>query len=253
VNLANLCLQKQRLDESRDFFLKAARLAPRDPAGWMGLRQVSYLKGDIATYVRATLAVMHRLEDEDIADAVGRLRELQHLDQVDTILAQADKLGKSGDELDAERMLAYHRSGNSASSSPSASMLYQRLARLSNPSEHVRYCLAWYSLITDKPDRAARFLEELDGEQEGVRKLQWRVMIAQRRFDEVEQALEQYLEKNPTCFDAWFQLARMEAARGNIRTATLHMKNARTHGLSAADIADENPELKKIFDKQSKA
>ena len=73
---------------------------------------------------------MTRLNQESVAESLMVLRELGHFDKVDEILCRADNADASGDELDAERLLAYQRTDSYPGK---ITALAKRLKELSKP------------------------------------------------------------------------------------------------------------------------
>lgn len=245
VNLGAICTTKKEYDRAKDYFLRAVKLAPKDAGGWMGLRHLSLLRGDIATYVRATLAIIHRLGPDDIAESIRRLRELEHFTEAEDILRQADRLSLAGDELDAERLLHYQRSGTKKGK---IAALVKRLSAVGSPSDAVRARLGRYYLDEGDLRRCADVLAPI--EQKGIAELQdyWTGLERLERWSEARESLEEYLEGNPDCAEAWLHLARVALSEGYLSAAQSHVVRARRIGLVSLELLETVPELKRMYE-----
>jgi tetratricopeptide (TPR) repeat protein len=207
-----VCLHLGRLEEARDYFLSAVRLAPREMAGWMGLRQLSFLKGDVESYVRSTLAVLPRLDAVAIARTCANLRYLDRLKQRDAIVEQCDEQGKKGDELDGERLLAYQGRPDKAASLP---VLEMRLCAIEQPSDMLCMSLATYFGAAGQSDKARQWLARMGEQTPRSRALVWEIALQSGIFEQELPALKQYLLEQPDDYEAWFALARMHERSGN--------------------------------------
>lgn len=245
VNVATVCVKRQHHDRAKDYFLRAVKLGPRESGGWMGLRDLSLKKGDVETYVKATMAIAHRLNSDVIVEALRTLRRLGRHRDSESLLRAVDKLGRESCELDAERILSYMRSAETAGK---ARAIYRRLQRSASLSDTVRCCLAEYALITDDTDTAMQQIRLVKDGNSVSERLYWQILIAQGRRDEAEQRLREYVRSDPECHDAWFRLAQIEAATDREDAAREDLIRALEAGFADVDEIGADPELMKIYE-----
>ncbi|MBD3391822.1 MAG: tetratricopeptide repeat protein [Chitinivibrionales bacterium] len=245
VNLASIFAKQRRYDRAKDYFLRAVKLSPREPAGWMGLRHLSLLKGDIPTYVKSTLAILHRLDAKTIAESVRKLRELEYWEGVDSIVQLADKLKVEGVELDAERLVAYARGRKNH---PQCAGLYQRLASSAPQSSAVSACLAEYEFVLGNFTKALTYLEHAPKNDLPMLKLFWMSLIGLKDWDTAESSLDDYLHGHKDCFVAWFLRARIMAALDRMDEAKASLVRALENGFTDLDAVKSDAKLKKLYD-----
>jgi tetratricopeptide (TPR) repeat protein len=245
VNIANVYVVKDNFDEAKNYYLLSVKLSPKEIAGWMGLRHLALLKGDVESYAKSTLAVAGRLSPDALAESLMVLRDLGHFDKVDELLCRLDGDAVSGDEIDAERLLAYQRTD----SYPGKIIaLARKLKELPSPSDHVGACLARYSFDMNNFNAALRSLESLETLRIGDRKLLWQTCIALSQYDKAQRLLREYLDDHNDCFDAWFFLAKIKIMGDEPEAAREFLLKALEFGFSDMDMLDKDVELKKIFD-----
>jgi Flp pilus assembly protein TadD len=245
VNIANVYIAKENLDEAKSNYLLAVKLSPKEISGWMGLRHVALLKGDIETYAKSTLAVAGRLSQEAFAESLMVLRELGHTAKVDEILCRLDEDGAVGDDIDAERLLAYQRTD----SYPGKIIaIAERLKKISSPSDHLRSCLGRHAFdIGDFVGALAR-LESIATPRMSDRKLLWETYIALSMEEKAQTLLRDFLDGHHDCFDAWYFYAKVKIRRGEREAAREFLIKALEFGFSDMDMLGKDVELKKIFD-----
>lgn len=244
-NLASLYTRQKRYDEAKENFVRAVKLAPRDLAGWMGLRHLSLVKGDIASYLRASLAVVAHLDGAAIAATCATLRMLGRYEDCETVVKRADALRREGDELDAERLLVYQRSGSSGGK---MAAIERRLAGLKDPSHEVRIALGEYYYFKGDYARTVALLEGVDSPAAGVDRLRWRALIAGGRLDEAHGEIVACLDDRPDSFDAWFALARVYIRQGQVKKARAALTRAMENGFGDVELLEEEPQLKELFE-----
>jgi tetratricopeptide (TPR) repeat protein len=245
VNIANVCVMQKKYDEAKTHYLLSVKLSPKEIAGWMGLRHLALLKGDVESYAKSTLAVVTRLTPEALAESLMVLREFEHFDKVDELLCRLDADAIAGDELDAERLLAYQRTD----SYPGKIIaLSKRLREVSSPSEHVRSCLARYAYDVREYSGALRHLESLGEPRMSDRKLLWQACIALSQYDKVQKLLREYLDDHNDCFDAWYFLAVVKIKRNEKEAAREFLIKALEFGFSDIEMLEKDEGLKTIFD-----
>lgn len=243
-NLGMVSLHVGRLEEARDYFLSAVRLAPREMAGWMGLRQLSFLKGDVESYVKSTLAVLPRLEEVAIARTCANLRYLDRLKQRDEILEQCDEMGKKGDELDAERLLAYQGRADKAASLP---VLEMRLCAIEQPSDMLCMSLATYFGAQGQSDKARQWLGRMREQTPRSRALCWDIALQSGIFEKELPALKEYLTQQPDDYEAWFALARMQVRIGDRALAREALIRALENGFSD-ELRLESEDIRPVWE-----
>jgi tetratricopeptide (TPR) repeat protein len=210
VNLANVYVKQEKFDRAKSFYLRAVKLAPKDPAGWMGLRKLSLMKGDISLFVQSTLALMKRLDSDAVAESVRKMREMKNFKNADQIIKTADRIGITGDELDAERLLAFYRNGQNAGKEKA---LYRRLSQVREPGDTILYCLAEYAYDTGDTVKSFEYISAIRQPLLVHDLLRWRLLILRGDLERAENEIRAYLQHYDDCFECWHLLARVCAAR----------------------------------------
>lgn len=244
VNIATVYRRQLEYDKAKDFYLRSVKLAPKDPAGWLGLRALSLEKGDITVYIKSTLAVLHRLNGLDIAESLRKLRQLGLYDDMYTIIKSAEDLEIKSDELNAEGMLTYLYSEKEKSK---ASLLYKKVQGILNPSDQVLYCLAEYCVHENNFDAAIRYLRSIKINDMYSVKLLWSAHIEKGELDSAEHIIQEYLLDNQDYFEAWYQLAKIKAIKNQKKEAQEYLLRAIETGFTDFDLLDNENELKKIY------
>lgn len=242
INIASIYMKQGKYDKAKDFFLRAVKLAPNNAAGWMGLRQLSLKKGDIKTYMKSTLSILHRLENNEIIESLKIFRKLGQYDNVKSILQSTDKLQREGDELDAERMLAYMDSDRDKTS-----MMYRRLSGKSAVSNHILHCLAAYCMKTGAFDKVIKHIGDIDNKEIADMELLWSALIEKNELDIAEQLVESYLQDNQDCFEGWYQLAKINAIRNDRDQAKEFLLHAIEVGFTDIHLIENDKNLAEIY------
>ena len=245
VNIANVCVVRGNYDEAKSNYLLAVKLSPKEIAGWMGLRHVALLKGDIESYAKSTLAVAGRLTQEAFAESLMVLRELGHTDKVDEILCRLDEDDAAGDDIDAERLLAYQRTDSYPGKIIAIS---RRLKALPSPSDHIRSCLGRHAFDVRDFDAALHQLESITAPRMSDRTLLWRTYIGIGMLDKAQELLREYLDGHHDCFDAWYFYSKVKILRSEREAAREFLIKALEFGFSDMDMLEKDAGLKDIFD-----
>jgi len=246
VNLGNVATKKKEFDQAKQWYSTAVTLSPREMPGWMGLRHCALAKGDIEAYVKSTIAVLPRLDEAAISESVMVLRELSHFGEADDLLARAEAQGMTGDEVDAERMLAAKRKGSGAGI---AASLYKRLRTLTRPSDHVLTCLALFAYANGRLDDANGFARRCAARDATLEAMLWEGLIEKDMVDEAEKAIRSYLGRsgNEDCPVAWFLLAKISATRQQTIDSRTCLARAFECGFSDFDKIAAEPALQEIL------
>jgi len=244
VNLANTCVTQGKYEEAKSHYLQSVKLSPKDISGWMGLRHLALLKGDVDSYAKSTMAVISRLNSEAVAESLMVLRELNHFEEIDELLFKADSLELSGNDIDAERLLAYQRTD----SYPGKIIaIAKRLKELTAPSDHIRGCLARYAFDIGDFSLALSFAEPLNTQRLGANKLLWQTCIALKQWEKAQRLIREYLDNHNDCFDAWYFLAAIKARNGEPEAAREFLLKALELGFSDMELLERDGEMKKVF------
>lgn len=245
VNLGSFYLSQKKYDEAKRCFLKAVRLAPNGLPGWMGLRRLALLKGDLNTFVRATFAILPRLSEAELAKSVEILFELNQISKVEEILNQADRLGKCSDELDIQKLLLYYKKGINPEK---VTFISKKLLDKTGVSDTVRKGLARYFLETGDHDKAVQQINMMENPGADSFGLLWRALLGRNEIETVKRMIHSYVKDHPECFDCWFLLSKIEVQSGNTAMAEKLLVRALENGFTNLEEIQEDPELKKIFD-----
>jgi tetratricopeptide (TPR) repeat protein len=245
VNIANAYLSRGDYEEAKTYYLQSVKLSPKEIAGWMGLRHLALLKGDIDSYAKSTMAVLSRIGPDAVAESLMILRELNHFSEVDELLCKADAASAEGDELDAERLLAYQRTD----SYPGKIIaLVQQLKDIPSPSDHILSCLARHAFDINDHASALGYLEKIRGQGFQTVKLLWRVCIALKEWEKAQRLIRQYLDAHHDCPDAWYFLAKIKASNREPDAAREFLVKALEMGFSEVELLDGDPDMKKAFE-----
>jgi tetratricopeptide (TPR) repeat protein len=245
VNIANAYVAWKNYDEAKTYYLQSVKLSPKEIAGWMGLRHIALLKGDIDSYAKSTMAVVSRLSPETVAESLMVLREVNHWSEADELLCKADSMDATSDELDAERLLAYQRTD----SYPGKIIaLVKRLKSLPSPSDHTLSCLARYAFDIKDFAAAQGYLEKVKTPSIRTMRLLWQTSIAQKEWDKTQKLILPYLEDNDNRSDALFFLAKIKAANHDLNAAREFLIKALEAGFSELELLEGDPGLKKVFE-----
>jgi tetratricopeptide (TPR) repeat protein len=244
VNLGNVATKKKEYDQAKQWYTRAVTLSPREMSGWMGLRHLALVKGDIEGYVKSTLAVLPRLDAAAISESAMVLRELSHFAEADDLIGRAEGLGISGDEFDAERMLASQRKSSGAGI---AAALYKRLRAAGKPSDHVLACLALHAHQGGRLEDAIGFARRCTGRDAVLETMLWEGLIAAEQIDEAENAIQEYLRRHVDCPSAWFLLAKIRAGQQQTAEARQYLARALESGFSDMEKIAKEPELQEIM------
>ncbi|NLD98236.1 MAG: tetratricopeptide repeat protein, partial [Fibrobacter sp.] len=244
VNLGNVYLAQKKYDDARKCFLKGIRLAPHSIYGWMGLRHLALVKGDLTTFIRATLAILPRLSDEVLAQSIEILFNLNQLSKAEEILNQADRLGRTGDALDLQRLLLYQRL-NTQSSRMNA--IFKKICELPQKSDQIRKALARFSLYNKDFENAILYVNQMESPDSSAKSILWRALLSKNEDSRVRRLVQQHIKEDPDYFDSWFILAKIEASRGNRLRAERFLIRALENGFTNTEELNDCSCLKEIF------
>lgn len=249
VNLGNVYLRQKQFDEAKKSYLKAIRLAPHELHGWMGLRMLALEKGDLTTFVRATLAVLPRLSDEVLAQSIEVLYDLNQISRADELLVQADRLGRTGDLFDLQRLLLFQRQGKNTEK---VRAMAQRLAAIPDPPDQINRGLARYALKERDYQAVLTYISKIEHPDTPALSLLWRAQLALGQIDGTRKMIRGYIAEYPESFDAYFLLARIEAERGNRLRAEVFLVQALEHGFTNMEELHMSEPLQDVFEAMTK-
>lgn len=245
VNLGNVLVRQKKYDEAKQNFLKAVRLAPHELNGWMGLRSYALAKGDVGTFVRATMAVVGRLSDETLAQSIDILYELNQIDKADQMLAQAERLGKKSDLLDIQRLLLMQRQKTSL---PEERLLLTRLTSQKSLPDAVSRGLARYHLNAGNLDETIAFIHRIKHPDPTALGIVWRAMLGKGLLKETRKQIREFNADHKENYDTYFLLAAIEGKKGNMMRAETLLVYALDHGFSNMEEIHANPALHQLFE-----
>ncbi|MCX7726683.1 MAG: tetratricopeptide repeat protein [Chitinispirillaceae bacterium] len=245
VNLGNVLVKLNLYEEAKNCFLKAVRLAPQDVYGWIGLRNYAIAKGDIPTFVRAVMAILGRLTGDEIAESIEILYELDQEEKAYEILKHADRLGKEGICLDAQRIYLYQKEKNLQQK---AEELVIKLIGIENPTELILRGLARFFFIKGQYKTALEYIDKMVVPSKSICRIKWRAMIELGEKETVKKILREYLNENKMDYDVYFLLAKIEGYKGNIKRAKVLLVNALDNGFHNIEEIKKDKILNKMFE-----
>lgn len=245
INLGGIYLLQERIDDARECFLKAVRLAPQDTGGWLGLREVALINGDIQTFNRATLAVLPRLSESVIAESIEVLFDLDHKSAADEIVQQIDRLGKTGDLLDAQRICCYFLHDGDSEKNRS---IFIRLLASQSQDHRILKSLARYAYLSGKYDQVVDLVNKIDKPDAYAYSILWRSLIEQKKDTQARRLIQNYIRDYPQNSECWYLLALIEAKRGHRVRTEMFLIRAFENGFSNLEELKREPIMKEILD-----
>jgi tetratricopeptide (TPR) repeat protein len=245
INLGGIYLLQDRINDARECFFKAVRLAPQDTGGWLGLREVALINGDIQTFNRATLAALPRLGESIIAESIEVLLDLDHKSAADEIVQQIDRLGKTGDLLDAQRICCYflHDGDNEKNRS-----IFNRLLTTQSQDHRILKSLARYAYLSGKYDQVIDLVNKIDKPDDYAYSILWRSLIELKKDTQARRLIQNYIKDYPQNSECWYLLALVEARRGHrIRTEKFLLR-ALENGFANLEELKRESIMKEILD-----
>lgn len=248
INLANACMALEQFEEARDCFLKAVKLAPKNTAGWMGLRHIALMKGDLPTYMRATNAILPHLGEAAIATTIEILLGLYHLNEAREIVLGADRCGKRSDELDAQRLLVYRLCNIEPLRRQE---LYKQLLSQtsSDRADSIGKALAWYAFECADFAAAKGLGGAVLQADRKTRSIIVRSHLALSERKEALQHLERYIAEQPGESELLFLQALFHLEEGNTSKAGKEFLSALENGYSDIEEINRYPAFKMLFEK----
>ena len=243
VNLANIYSKRGEFDKAKKFYYSAVKISPREMAGWMGLRHLALLKGDIASFLQSTLAVIHRLNEKVIAETVVILHDLNHSALADQVIDRADELEIEGDHLDSRRIISYlHRKRHKTKTQA----LYRRLCAVSAPADLILRGCGEYALEKGSYNKAVKLLSSVKAPNGPALVLLWKAMVKAGAFVEARESITAFLKDNEDSGDAWFFLAVANASLGQKEDIEECLSKAMANGFGGEMQIDEDPVVKEL-------
>ncbi|MFP4162368.1 MAG: tetratricopeptide repeat protein [Chitinispirillaceae bacterium] len=244
INMAGIYLREGELDEAFRCCRNAVRLAPREPCGWSSMRKVALKLKDGASYLRATLALISRLSDTEVAYSIGDLREMGREQEAQKLLEHADRLSRGGDLLDALRLVLYRKRklqpGRTAA-------IFRRLSLIPDPDMLILECLAEYAYMIGSYERVIMWLEPIENLPIKSKILLWRSYMKTGSAESAEKLACEYTESVGEEFDCLLLLAELHAAEGDEENAREYLVRACRSGKGDFLSLQVNPLLLKIY------
>lgn len=245
INLANVFIAEEKFEAAANSFKEAVRLAPRNVRGWLGLRYIALLKGDMPTYVRATLAILPQLDDAIAAQSVAVLLALGRNGDARRIIDAADRCGKKGDDLDAQRILVYQVTGGNEERT---ARIYSRLSSLAATSASIRKSLAFYDLRRENVHAAISRIEENGMVDREMQYLLVRALLAAGDGAGARGRLAEYRASRPLDGELSLLAARVAAEDNDTSRAKALLLQAVVQGTDSTDLLDAEPGLRRVLD-----
>ena len=244
VNCANIYLAQRDYNEAKKHYSMAVKLAPQELPGWLGLRHLALQRGDIITYVKSTEAIISRLDQIAIAESIDILHDLRHYDHANQLINLADRLKKTGDEIDAQRLLYYART--KAFPGRIAAIL-KRLKELPAPPDIIKKALATYFCTTKEFETALRYADAITTPTTATAILLWKALIGCGRYTAAEPLIAAFLAEHNDCHEGHYLRAVIAVHTGNNKQALTHLFDAIENGFTGFDALDQEPALKKLY------
>ncbi len=244
VNIGNVAMEMKDFERARESYLKAVRLTPRDLSGWMGLRACALTKGDIEAYLKATRAILMRLNPEIIAESIRVVRLLEKLPEALELVRMADRFDKASEALDAERMLTYAFCGVEPGK---VTALQKKMVSISTPSDTILVAIAELYCFQKEFLRANAALQRLVVRTVSAHKLFWKTRIGLCLWSELLHETEAFLKNDPESFDAHFYQAIGLVWTGEPHQAKMQLSKAIEKGFADFELITPETGLLHIY------
>ncbi|MBD3421043.1 MAG: tetratricopeptide repeat protein [Chitinivibrionales bacterium] len=244
VNIANVHVALKNFQKAKELYLRSTRLAPRSPAGWMGLRQLALLKGDILTYYNSTRAVASHLSVAEMTETVRTLRRIGKFEYVDEIIAVSAAVEKDDPELDAEILVALGRRGDQPGM---VVALQKKLHAIAYPGNSIKECLGAFYLQQKQYHKAIGVLSAIEEKHVYVLKNLWEAYLNVKQFDRAEESIKKHLCIEPDFHECWLYLARLYAEQELEEKAGEALMNALQSGYVEDGFIQGHSKLRGIY------
>lgn len=244
MNMAGIYMREGALEEAFRCCKNAVRLAPREPAGWFALRRVALQLRDGGTYIRATLALVSRLTDTELARSIGELRDMGCEEEAQKLLEHADRLSRGGDELDAFRLVLYKKRKLQPGRT---TVLFRRLSLICEPDPLIVKCLAEYAFMVGSYERVIAWLEPLEKLPVRLKLLLWRSYSKIGKPQSAERLARDYTDTHGDDFDCLLFLAELRAAADDEEAAKDYLIRACASGEGDFLSLQVSPVLLRIY------
>lgn len=244
VNIGHVYKKQHKIDSAKEYFMRAVKIAPREAAGWLGLREISLSKGDIRTYIKATMALVNRLDEAAIASSLFVLLKLQQYEHMQQLLQRAESLHKHSIELDALSMVL---NVENPQLKEKAAALYEKQRVFTQPSDIQHYCMVEFCIKTGRYAEVQKIMPSASCTDDSMMHFLWISLIGTQNYDKAEQNIRTYLQHNPDCFRAWYHLARIESATNRRDDAVQHLRRAFETGFTDLESIKQDTELRSLI------
>lgn len=244
-NIANVYKQMDKLDESEDYFQKSVKVAPRESAGWAGLRELSLLMGNLDTYLKSSLAILHRLSSDEVAETCKILRLCGWQKGVSQILKAADKLKKNGNFLDSERLLEYQSKSKNIKI---ISTLYKKLKLSDNKSDDINRSLMEYAFRINNWQDIIEFYNNIKTKQY-IDKINYAISLFDcSKGSAVAKIVDELFTQNKFDSESWFlKSLYILLFKKNEEEAIPYLKIALIMGFSQIELIRKYDSMDKLY------
>ena len=245
INLANVFIAEEKFEAAANSFKEAVRLAPRNVRGWLGLRYIALLKGDMPT-LRACNARNPAAAGRRNCGAERRgppcARPQRRCPPNNRC---GYRCGKKGDDLDAQRILVYQVTGGNEERT---ARIYSRLSSLAATSASIRKSLAFYDLRRENVHAAISRIEENGMVDREMQYLLVRALLAAGDGAGARGRLAEYRASRPLDGELSLLAARVAAEDNDTSRAKALLLQAVVQGTDSTDLLDAEPGLRRVLD-----
>lgn len=246
VNMANVYYKMGNYSEANKNYLKAVRLAPKDTQGWLGLRRLSLHKGDITTYVRATLSILSRLSPQEISQTIENLIHVEQFSKAKEVIEHIDRINLKDIQINAQKLLLQIVTKEINENSEA---LYEELCQSGNKTDSILNICALYAIrCLNNYSKAENFISQIKDPTDEMIILNAQIKMALGDFITAHEIIGKLLGEDCTNYNFYFTQAKIDAHLGNELHAREYLLKAFELGFTNVEEINAEPNLKRIFD-----